>query len=453
MKSSQRNSHRHLMFRGSSTPLIPALHLERIATPAIDHRDWLNHPKNDLTETFESLDLARNEALRDCLPGLRRQGLDSDSISRPIRVGFILHVMQVAGAEMLVKETIQRLGSRIIPTIFCLDRVGQLGEEFQNQGGDLVCFDRPPTRDLRVAWNLARECSRRKIDVLHSHQYTPFFYGALAKPLARPSPRLILTEHGRHYPDTVSPARRAANRLLFDRMADAVNGCSTFSALALRDVDGFCGRRIEVIANGIEFQRYGPSSDIAQQKKKLGLSLKHRYIVHVARHHKVKDQGMLLRAFSVLAGDFPDVHLLMVGDGPLRESLESQVRDLGITSRVHFMGIRDDVREILKAGELFTLTSVSEAASLTLLEAMATALPVVVTNVGGNPEIVRHEREGLLVNRGDWKGCAEAFRRILRDPRLAKYLGNAGRLRVAQKYRLEQTIDSYYQLYRRLVGF
>ncbi len=388
--------------------------------------------------------------MRGFLPGVRRVDILDNPQPRPIRVGFVLHVMQVAGAEVLVKETIRRLGPQIVPTIFCLDRVGQLGEEHLANGGELVCFDRPPRRDLRVAWRLARECTRRKIDVLHAHQYTPFFYAALAKPLARPSPRLILTEHGRHYPDAVTPGRRAFNRIVLDRLADAVNGCSAFSAKALRDVDGFSGRRIEVIENGIEFHRYGPAADIAAQKRKLGLDPTRRYIVHVARHHKVKDQGTLLRAFAAMAGDVPDAHLLMVGDGPLRGELESLAAALGIAPRVRFLGIRDDVSELLKAGELFVLTSASEAASLTLLEAMASALPVVVTDVGGNPEIVRHGREGLLFGRGDWRGCAQAFRRLLQEPKIAKFLGRAGRLRASSRYRLEQTIDSYHRLYRRL---
>lgn len=420
------------------------------SAPEEGYSDGSLATRGDLEESATALDYSRNAALRSCLTTVKRVDILSNPQARPIRVGFVLHVMQVAGAEVLVKETIQRLGPQIIPTIFCLDRVGQLGEEHLANGGELVCFDRPPRRDLTVSWKLASECSRRKIDVLHAHQYTPFFYAALAKPLARPAPRLILTEHGRHYPDAVAPLRRAFNRIVLDRLADAVNGCSGFSAKALRDVDGFSGRRIEVIENGIEFNRYGPAADIAAQKKKLGLDPSKRYIVHVARHHKVKDQGMLLRAFAAMAGDFPDAQLLMVGDGPLRGDLEAQAVALGVAPRVKFLGIRDDVRELLKAAELFVLTSVSEAASLTLMEAMATALPVVVTNVGGNPEIIRHEREGLLIERGDWQGCAQAFRRIFREPRLAKLLGGAGRQRASSRYRLDQTIDSYHRLYRRL---
>lgn len=360
--------------------------------------------------------------------------------------------MQVAGAEVLVKETIRRLGDRLAPTIFCLDSVGPLGEEFRAAGGDLVCFHRRPGRDVKVSWRLAREAGRRGIDVLHAHQYTPFFYAALAKPLAVPRPKLILTEHGRHYPDTVSPKRRAINRLALDHAADAVNACCRFAANALRDIDGFAGRRIEVIENGIAVERYGPPTDRAERKRTLGFDPQRRHVVHVARHHPVKDQPMLLRGFAAMAADAPDADLLMAGDGPLRGELEALAGSLGVADRVKFLGIRKDVPELLKAADAFALTSVSEAASLTLLEAMATALPAVVTDVGGNPEIVRHEREGLLVPRGDWRACGDALRRILGDPALARRLGDAARARALDRYRQERTIDAYHALYRRVTG-
>jgi glycosyltransferase involved in cell wall biosynthesis len=371
---------------------------------------------------------------------------------RPIRVGFVVHVMQVAGAEVLVRETIRRLGDRIRPTVFCLDRVGQLGEELLAAGGDLVCLGRRPGWDFAVSRRLAREAAARRLDVIHAHQYTPFFYAALAKPFVRPAPRLILTEHGRHYPDVVSPPRRAFNRLILDRLADEVNACVGFSARALCRVDGFRGHRIEVIDNGIEVDRYGPAADRAGLRARLGLDPARRSVVHVARHHPVKDQATLLRGFAGVATDVPDVDLLLAGDGPLRGDLEALAGSLGVADRVRFLGVRRDVPDLLRAADVFALTSVSEAASLTLLEAMATGLPAVVTAVGGNPDVVRAGVDGLLFPRGDAAGCAAALRRVLTEPGLAATLGANARRRAREKYRLETTIERYYALYRRPGG-
>jgi glycosyltransferase involved in cell wall biosynthesis len=379
---------------------------------------------------------------------------------RPVRVGFVVHVMQVAGAEVLVREAVRRLAGRIAPTVFCLDRVGQIGEELLAQGVDVVCLNRRPGWDFAVSRRLAAEARARRIEVFHAHQYTPFFYTAFAKLLTWPRPKLILTEHGRHYPDVVSPARRAFNRLVLDRLADEVNACVGFSGRALSRIDGFRGNRIEIIDNGIEVERYGPGgvgdgvphsqTDRTALRVKLGIDPARRYIVHVARHHPVKDQPTLLRGFALAAPDLPDVDLLLVGDGPLRGELEAIAKALGVADRVKFLGIRPDIPDVLAAADVFALTSVSEAASLTLLEAMATGLPVVVTDVGGNPDLVRAGIDGLLFPRGDAAGCAAAFRRLFTEPGLTATLGANGRQRVREKYRLEQTIERYWGLYRQL---
>lgn len=363
----------------------------------------------------------------------------------PRRVAFVVHVMQVAGAEVLVRETIRRLGSRIVPTVFCLDRVGTLGEELQRDGVDVVSFDRKPGRDYGVSVRMAREIRRRGIEVIHAHQYSPFFYAALAKLLVWPRPTLILTEHGRHYPDLASTKRRAFNRLLLDHCADRVNACCRFSAKALRDIDGFAGRHIEVIENGIDVSRYEPAKNVVEEKVRFGFDPARRHLIHVARHHPVKDQATLLKGFA--QANVPDLDLLMVGDGPLRGDLEALAASLGIAERVKFLGIRRDIPEILRAAEAFALTSVSEAASLTLLEAMATGLPAIVSDVGGNPEIVREGHEGMLFPRGEAARLAERIRKMFGDASRLRILGLNARQRVLDHYRLEQTIAAYARLY------
>lgn len=370
----------------------------------------------------------------------------------PIRVAFVVHVMQVAGAEVLVRETIRRLKGRIAPAVFCLDSVGRIGEELLAEGVDLVCFGRKPGRDFGVSRRMADAIRARDTEVIHAHQYTPFFYSALAKPLCGFRPKLILTEHGRHYPDRVSPLRRAVNRLALDRLADSVTACCRFSAEGLTKTDGFAGARIEVIENGIEVDRYGPPADRELAKEDAGLEPGRRYLIHVARHHPVKDQATLIRGFALAAPALPGVDLLMAGDGPLRPELESLAVELRVPDRVKFLGIRADVPELMRAADAFALTSLSEAASLTLLEAMASGLPAIVTNVGGNPEVVRHEREGLLVPRGDAAACAGSIRRLFRDPDFAARLGAAGRERAAERYQLGRTVEQYYNLYCRLAG-
>jgi glycosyltransferase involved in cell wall biosynthesis len=366
---------------------------------------------------------------------------------QPVRVGFVLHSMHVAGAEVLVAETIRRLAERIEAVVFCLDTVGPLGGRLVREGVPVLAFGRRPGFDFSVSKRMAREIRDRRVEVVHAHQYSPFFYGAIAARISGTRPQVIFTEHGRHFPDVVSTRRRIINRMVLDRLADHVNAVSTFSAKSLSRVDGFSKARIEVIPNGVDLPRYGRVGDIVSLRRHLFLDPSRRYITMVARLHPVKDHSTLFHAFAEIAPVRKDVDLLIVGDGTLREKLESLAEELGIDGRVQFLGVRNDVASLLAASDVFTLTSVSEAASITLLEAMASGLPVVVTNVGGNPEIVRDGVDGLLAPRGDSHAIAAALLRVLDDGRLAFSMGQSGAERVRTEFRLETTVERYYALY------
>lgn len=368
-----------------------------------------------------------------------------------LRIGYVLHAMPVAGAEVLTAETIRRLRGHIHPTIFCLDSVGLLGEQLREEGVEVLCLDRRPGRDWRLVGRLRRAITQRGIHILHAHQYTPFFYSALAKlSLLRHRPRLIFTEHGRHFPDIVPPLRRTINRWLLSPLADAITACARFSADALAQNDGFPRHRIEVILNGIDVSRYNRHPDRASLRARLGLASNRRYLLTVARFHPVKDHATLLKAFAQVAAQRDDVDWLLAGDGPLRGDLESLATSFSVRTRVHFLGIRQDIPELMRAADLFAMTSLSEAASLTLMEAMASGLPVVVTAVGGNPELITDGVDGLLVPRADVDATTKALLRLLDDSSLAQMLGTAARQRAERNFRLEHTIAAYVELYRRL---
>jgi N-acetyl-alpha-D-glucosaminyl L-malate synthase BshA len=369
--------------------------------------------------------------------------------ARAVRVGFVMHIMQVAGAETLVAEIIRRLGARIDPVVFCLDGVGPLGEQLESEGVPVIAYGRRAGLDVGLAWRMGRDLARMAPDVLHAHQYTPFFYAALARVASMRRIRILLTEHGRHYPDFVSTRRRLINRLVLQRLADRVSAVCQFSADSLVRLDGFDRQPVEVIENGIEVERYQRNGTPDAAGRVGG---DRRLVVHVARFHPVKDHGTLVRAFAIVAREVRDADLALVGDGPERGAIERLVNELGITDRVRFLGVRSDVEEILRQAAVFTLPSISEAASLTLMEAMATGLPSVVTAVGGNPELVRDGVDGVLVPRSDPAALATALTRLLKDPVLAAQMGRAAAARARERYRLERTVARYHELYEALRG-
>jgi glycosyltransferase involved in cell wall biosynthesis len=374
----------------------------------------------------------------------------------PIRIGFVLHVMQVAGAEMLVADIIRRLRGRLAPVVFCLDAVGQLGEQMRAEGIDVVDLGRQPGLDVATARRLAREVRERRIEVMHAHQYTPFFYTALARVIARRPIHVIFTEHGRHYPDIVSGRRRLVNRLALTRLADEITGVCRFSTDSLARVDGFATGRMSVVHNGVDHHRYEQLLDPSDAKARSGVLPGRRYLLCAARFHPVKGHTMLVRAFAGVAPQVPDVDLLLAGDGPERQAIEALVGSMGVVDRVRFLGVRSDVPTLLQASDAFALTSVSEAASLTVMEAMASAVPVVTTAVGGNPELLRDGVDGLLVPRGDHVAMANALLRVLTDADARHRMGQSARARILEQFRLEQAVDAYYGRYaaaaRRLRG-
>ncbi|MFW6193864.1 MAG: glycosyltransferase, partial [Gemmatimonadota bacterium] len=148
----------------------------------------------------------------------------------------------------------------------------------------------------------------------------------------------------------------------------------------------------------------------------------------------------------------PNAHLLLVGDGPERFVIESLIDGLGLDNRVHLLGLRSDVADLLAGSDLFLLSSVSEAASLSILEAMAVGLPVVATRVGGNPEVVVEGETGHLVPPGDLEAFADRVVELLRRPDLRRRMGEAGRRRVRTEFHLDRVADRYLRLYGELVG-
>ena len=202
--------------------------------------------------------------------------------------------MQVAGAEMLVTEIVRRTQGKLEPTIFCLDGIGPLGEQLRGEGVEVIDLNRRPGLDYRTAWRMSRLIRQRGIELIHAHQYTPFFYAALAKLVPGSRFRLVLTEHGRHYPDEVSTKRRLTNRWLLGPLADAITGVCQFSLQGLAEQDGFSRQKMSVIGNGIQLDRYKPAGDRDAIRVRLQLDPSRRYVGNIARFHPVKDQAMLL---------------------------------------------------------------------------------------------------------------------------------------------------------------
>ncbi|NJL30259.1 MAG: glycosyltransferase [Phycisphaerales bacterium] len=176
-------------------------------------------------------------------------------------------------------------------------------------------------------------------------------------------------------------------------------------------------------------------------------------VAQVARFHPVKDHTTAISAWAYVQQQLHETNsmnkatLLLVGDGELRDKLEAQVRESGLSDRVKFLGVRRDVHRLLAGVDVFLLSSLSEGISVTLLEAMGSALPIAATAVGGNPEVVEHGTTGLLSPRQDSQALALNLLTLLRDAPLCKSMGLAGRQRLLDKFTQQHMHARYSAIY------
>jgi sugar transferase (PEP-CTERM/EpsH1 system associated) len=207
--------------------------------------------------------------------------------------------------------------------------------------------------------------------------------------------------------------------------------------------------RIRQLYSGVDTERFSPSPAKATvdtgRRAMLTLGT-------VGRLDPVKNHAALLTAFARLAPRFADLRLTVVGDGPLKASLLAQAASFGLADRITFTGARSDTPELLRSFDVFALPSMNEGISNTILEAMATGLPVVAGSVGGNPELVVDGVTGRLYDPGGPDTLEQAVLPYLTDPALRRVHGTAGRERVVQNFSLDAMVGRYLALYDDLVN-
>jgi glycosyltransferase involved in cell wall biosynthesis len=210
--------------------------------------------------------------------------------------------------------------------------------------------------------------------------------------------------------------------------------------------------RVLTIHNGIDPEQFVRRTDRTEARRLLGLPADRLLLGGVGRLDEAKGFGYLIEAVALLASDYPDLLLVLAGQGPLRQTLEARVAQLGVADQVRFLGFRKDVQPVYDALDVFTLSSLCEALPYALLEAMATELPVVGTAVAGVPEVIVPGETGFVVPPRDPQALAAALRPLLESADLRRRLGSAGRARVVRHFHerdmVRRTLDVYRNLLR-----
>ncbi|GGA84398.1 glycosyl transferase [Neiella marina] len=361
------------------------------------------------------------------------------------RVVHLTFDMRIGGTEMVIKSIIEGTDpDQFEMSIFCIEEpIGPWGKALQSKGIALTSVARQPGFDLALISAIRNHLRTNNIDIIHCHQYTPWVYGVLAAIGLKT--KVIFTEHGRFYPDSSSWKRRVVNPLL-NIVTDAVTAISNATKSALGEYEFLPEQRITTIYNGIAGLKVD-DKEVNSLRQQLGIADSTKILGTVARMDPIKNHKMMLEAVAKVTANHPNTVFLLVGDGDERANIEGWIEQLELQDRVILPGYQSDPSHYMALMDIFLLSSLSEGTSMTLLEAMSLGKPCVVTDAGGNPEIIADQVNGFVTTNDSGDEFAAAIDKILADESIFKQFQQASKTRFTSRYQASSMIEQYNKLY------
>ncbi len=341
--------------------------------------------------------------------------------------------------------------SRFDPVTCCLDGKGSLGLEIERSGFEVISLGRMKSRSFEpgIVSAVSNLLKCRQIDIVHTNMYHANLYGRLgAVRLGRQRPRIVTAVHSLY-------TERKRHRLFISRVLNRSTDRIIAVSQAVKDdvvrYEKVSPAKVTVLPLGADFDRLDVDLTVAAAKERLGLSPSDVVLGTVGRLVEAKGHRYMLEALARLLERGVSFKLLIVGGGRLEEDLRRQAAAMGIRDHVLLVGHRRDIPELYRAMDLYLMASVSEAASIALLEAMAVGLPCVVTAVGGMMDLVDGGRCARVVPPSNPAAMADAVESLVRSEGDRSALGRAARKRARENYgketmvrRLEAVYDSLF---------
>ncbi len=377
-------------------------------------------------------------------------------VALPPLVLHIVYRFDVGGLENGVVNLINHMPQAAYRhAVLALTEATDFKLRIRREGVPVLALHKPPGQGLwqyPKLWRLMREL---RPAVVHTRNLAAL--EAVVPAWAAGVRVRVHGEHGREGRDlagATSPYDRV--RRLYRPFVSHYVALSAELASYLRDGVGVPPARLSHVYNGVDTDIFTPAA--RGRPAILGCPFtpdRHWLVGTVGRMQPVKDQATLARAFVLALQQAPELRarlrLVMVGDGPLRTEVMDILRTAGVDDCCWMPGERNDVADIMRGLHCFALPSRSEGISNVVLEAMASGLPVLATRVGGNPELVAHERTGELVPPSDPGAMAQALVRLASQPERSERLGQAARADVEARFSLNSMVGAYRGLYDRLL--
>lgn len=363
----------------------------------------------------------------------------------------LIHValdMGIGGLQRLITETTLAMDRKKFNVeVVCLDFLGCFADELSKHGIPVTLLNRHERHLIFYPSTLAKFLKVRNAHIVQMHPGT-FIFGVLAAKLAR-VPATVYTEHGRA---VVESKVRLYEDWVAGKLVDRVIAVSKDLELILAERVKIPSKKICTVINGIPVSGFQPGPKPAHLMEELGISSQDSVLGTVARLDEIKDQLTMLKAFKLVKERIGAVKLLIVGEGDCRERLTRYIVSNGLERDAIITGQRSDVPELLRLFDIFLLSSLSEGTSISLLEAMSAGAVPVVTAVGGNPAIVSHNVDGLLVKPRNPEEIAEAVCRLLQDLQTKEAFSKAATAKVREHFSIERMVKTYTDIYMEILG-
>jgi glycosyltransferase involved in cell wall biosynthesis len=365
-----------------------------------------------------------------------------------IKVRYLAHTLAVGGAEEMVLNLVRHLPPPFVPSVVCIGDAGPIGLEVRKTGVPFAALGlQPGLRRPVDLMRLQRFIHDSAPTIVHTFLLTASLYGRFAAMLAR-VPIVIGTEVNIY--ERKQPLHRVAEKWLMQH-SDAVIA----SAESVRDfyIDqvGADPHKVAVIYNAVDWSQLIASRSRDEMRSEFGIPADAPAGGIIARLTEQKAHRVLFDAIASRP-DLDALHLVVVGDGELRDDLRRRAEQLGLSRRVHFAGARRDLGNILAAIDMFLMPSLWEGLPLSLVLAMGASLPVIASRVAGIPEVVQHDVTGVLVDPGNVSQLADAIARLVPNASLRASLGQAARDFVTPRFGVDGYIASMTALYERLLS-
>lgn len=370
-----------------------------------------------------------------------------------IRIAFLASTMVVGGAENVLIDVITRLPSEGFETaLYFLKEAGPLGRELLQMGYSGVERLQRHRMDPLVLLRLARRLRLFSPHILFAlDHHNVLLWGGVSSLIAGVPHRVVAS----HSTGRMNGAKnfRGSDRL-FLSACDRVVALSPSHAAYLTATEGLDPAKIEIIENGIDTERFSGAGDREAVRAQLGVSAADRVVMMVAALRPEKAHEALLEAARGIVRERGNVKFVIVGDGERRGALEAMRNDLGLGGYVNFLGVRQDIPELLQAADVVVLPSHAavETLPLALLEAMASGVPVIASAVGSVPDLIEHGRNGLLIRPADALGLRDAICHIIDNKEESDAIAARGRATVLSRYTSERMALGYASLFERLAA-